>query len=68
MSGTKYPNINAERVRKGMTFEDVAKRYGVGRKTVYTWLHKGNIPLRVLCDMSDFFGCSIDYLLGRTDT
>ena len=58
-----YPNINAERVRNGMTMEDLATRLGVTRKTVYNWMSHGNIPQTKLEAMSDLFHCSIDYLL-----
>ena len=62
----KYPNIDAERARKGMSNDQLAERLGVTRKTIYNWMNSGNIPLSSLIQMADFFGCSIDYLLGRT--
>lgn len=61
----KYPNIEAERARKGMTQDTLAERLGVTRKTVFNWMESGNIPLGKLIAMADLFGCSIDYLLGR---
>ena len=61
----KYPNIEAERARKGMSNEAMAERLGVTRKTLYSWMEKGNIPVSSLIHMADMFGCSIDYLLGR---
>lgn len=33
-----YPNINAERSRKGMTIADLANALGVTRKTIYNWM------------------------------
>lgn len=63
----KYPNINAERVRHGYTFEQMARILGVSRKTLYNWLYHGGIPQSKLKLMSDIFGgCSMDYLAGRT--
>lgn len=62
-----YPNINAERSRKGLTMEEFAEQLGVTRKTVYNWMANGNIPQSKLEVMSDLFHCSIDYLLGRTE-
>lgn len=39
-----YPNINAERSRRGMTIEEMARSLGVTRKTVYNWMTHGHIP------------------------
>jgi transcriptional regulator with XRE-family HTH domain len=61
----KYPNIEAERARKGISNDALADELGVARKTLYNWLNNGNIPLSALIHMADMFGCSIDYLLGR---
>lgn len=61
----KYPNIDAERARIGMSNDDLAKALGVSRKTLYNWISSGNIPQSSLEKMSKLFGCSIDYLLGR---
>lgn len=62
----KYPNIAAERARKGMTMDQLAKELGVCRKTLYNWADKGNIPLKKLDAMADIFGVTTDYLLGHT--
>lgn len=61
----KYPNIDAERARRGISNDKLAEDLGVSRKTLYNWLAKGNIPLSALTHMADMFECSIDYLLGR---
>lgn len=62
-----YPNINAERVRLGMTMEDMAQKLGVTRKTIYNWMAHGKIPQSKLRLMTEMFNCSADYLL-KTDT
>ena len=62
----KYPNIEAERARLGISNDSFAERMGVSRKTVFNWMEKGNIPTSALIHMADIFGCSIDYLLGRS--
>lgn len=62
----KYPNIAAERARANMTNDDLANVLGVSRKTLYNWIRSGNIPQSKLSLMADTFGCSTDYLLGRT--
>lgn len=63
----KYPNINAERARMNLSLEDFASKLGVSRKTVYNWMNSGNIPQHALVKMSELFGRSADYLLGRTN-
>ena len=60
-----YPNIAAERARKKMSLEDLAKQLGVTRKTIYNWENSGRIPQNALEQMSDIFGVSIDYLLSH---
>ena len=62
----KYPNIDAERARKGMTLDQFSRELGVTRKTVYTWINRGNIPQSALEKMSEIFQKPVDYLLSRT--
>lgn len=59
----RYPNIDAERSRHGMTYESLAATLGVTRKTLYNWMKKGNIPESKIKQMVEIFGCSADYLL-----
>lgn len=59
-----YPNIEAERARKGLTKEELATILGVDRKTLRKWVNVGNIPMEKLNQMANFFGCTTDYLLG----
>ena len=61
VNNLKYPNIAAERVRRGMSQDDLAREMRVTRKTIYNWEVLGNIPGK----LADFFGVSADYLLGR---
>ena len=44
----KYPNIEAERARSGMSSENLAAALGVSRKTLYNWCATGNIPQSAL--------------------
>ena len=66
MKEMKYPNIEAERARHGISNDSLAEKLGVSRKTIFNWMDKGNIPSSALIRMADIFGCSIDYLLGRS--
>lgn len=67
MEQYKYPNIEAERARRGYSQEELIKQLGYKeRRSYYAWLTSGNIPTSVLIKMADLFNCSVDYLLGRT--
>lgn len=61
----KYPNIEAERARNGMSVSEVAKAIDVSPYT-YTSMVKGKNPITVivldrLCEL--YGGCDRDYLL-----
>lgn len=58
-----YPNIQAERARRGLTKEALAKELGVSYRTLYNWERYSQYPLEALQKMSKMFGCSIDYLV-----
>lgn len=62
----KYINIEAERARKNMTIEELAKEIGIARRTYYHYQTRGKIPASKLIAMAELFDCTIDYLLGRT--
>ena len=64
-TSTRFPNIEAERARSGMTVEALARRLDISRKTYYNWCSKGHIPREKLERMADIFGKSTDYLLGH---
>lgn len=64
MKPMKYPNIDAERARMGITRAELAARLGVGRRTLYNWIESGNIPETQLKNMCMLFDCTIDYLVG----
>lgn len=61
-------NIASERVRLGLTQEGLAEHLGVARQTVLRWENgKTNPPTSAIYMMAYLFGCSTDYLVGRTD-
>lgn len=61
----KYPNIEAERARLGLSKEELARRLGVATKTYYNWLNGVNpIPSDALIEMAQIFRSRTDYLLG----
>ncbi len=60
-----YPNIEAERVRNGMSKAEFAKKLGVSTKTYYNWIKGINpIPSTYLIKMAKMCNSEIDYLLG----
>lgn len=60
----KYPNIEAERARNGMTVEELALELNICRKTYYNWVNNGKIPQRAIEKMANIFRVSADYLLA----
>lgn len=61
-------NIEVEQIRNGYTQDEISDKLGITRKTYQNWLNNGNIPIQKLIELSDFFDCSVDYLLGRSDS
>ena len=63
----RYPNIEAERVRREMTKENLATLLGVSLSTVKNWQNgRTEIPASKIIMMAKQFNTSTDYLLGRT--
>ena len=61
--------IKAERVVIGMTQTDLAKKMNVQTPTVQQWENgKIDMPVSRLCKLADFFGCTTDWLLGRSES
>jgi len=67
------PKKFAERLRElrervGLTQEELGEKIGAKRTTVSSWELAYRIPeLVAVYRLAEFFGVSIDYLLGRTD-
>ena len=56
------------RKERNMTQEELANILKITRKAVSKWEVGQRQPnLGALQKLADFFGCSVDYLLGRTD-
>lgn len=64
-----YSNIEAERARNLLTKADLSDQLGISQ-TTYTSYVRGDtaIPSNKLLEMSEMFGCSVDYLLGLTES
>lgn len=60
-----FPNIDAERARRGMTRSGLASELGVSYSTIKSWMSgRTDIPSSKLVEMSKLFNVSTDYLLG----
>lgn len=56
------------REAKGISQAELAEKIGVGISTVGMWESTSRTPgAKTLQRLIAYFGCSIDYLLGRTD-
>lgn len=64
----KYPNIEAERARLGLSKDDFAKTLGVSTKTYYNWIKGVNpAPCDVVIKISSLCNVDVDYLLGLSE-
>ena len=60
----------ALRKEKHLKQEDIAKKFEISVRT-YRRYETGvseEVTLPTLCKISDFYGVSVDYLIGRSDT
>lgn len=56
------------RIRKGLRQKDLAAILNVSPSTISNYENGVHSPdLDTLCKLSNFYGVSLDYLLGRTD-
>ena len=64
----KFENIRKLRTDRGYTQKQMAELLNV-RQNTYSQYEIGvlNYPIDALMTLADFFGVSVDYLLGRTD-
>ena len=63
-----YPRIRDLREDRDMTQREIAEYLGMSQ-TGYSKYETGenDIPTRVLIMLAEFYGTSVDYLLGRTN-
>lgn len=63
-----FPNMEAERARRGMTRDVVADHLGVTRRTYLNWMNgRSEIPCSAIVKLARLWGTTTDYLLGLTD-
>lgn len=68
MKMQKYPRIRDLREDADLTQQQLGDAINVPQRT-YAYYESGQrmIPPQVLCALADFYGVSVDYILGRTD-
>lgn len=60
----KYPNIEAERARHGLSKTSLCTILGVTQKSYRNWQSGSHdMPVKTLCRLARTFNCSADYLL-----
>lgn len=65
----KYPNIEAERIKKGISKDEFAAALGVSRRTLRNWQNGDtDLPLSKLIKICGILGCRSDYLLGLEES
>ena len=64
----KFENIRNLRIDNGYTQKQSAQQLGISQNT-YSQYELGilNYPVDALLILADFYGVSVDYLLGRTN-
>nr|WP_242662714.1 helix-turn-helix domain-containing protein [Clostridium botulinum] len=60
--------LKYERLRKDLNQTELAKILNVSKQTVSNWENGNRIPdTLTLSKLADFFNCSVDYILGRSE-
>lgn len=64
----KFQRIQDLRIDNDMTIKDLSSTLGIHRD-VYSRYERGvrDFPIDVLIKLADYYHCSIDYLVGRTN-
>ena len=65
----RYGCLKSLRLERGLSQEQLAGELDM-HKTTYTNYEQGkhSLPLDMACKLADFYGVSLDYLAGRTDS
>lgn len=68
MKMQRYPRIRDLREDADLTQRQLGDAINVPQRT-YAYYESGQrmIPPHVLCALADYYGVSVDYILGRTD-
>lgn len=65
----KFQRIQDLRIDNDITIKELSSALGIHRD-VYSRYERGvrDFPIDILIKLADFYNCSIDYLVERTDT
>ena len=60
--------IRELREEKGLSRKALAEIFNLKQNAIYEWEVRGKqTDYETLCNLADYFGVSVDYLLGRED-
>ena len=60
-------NLKSLRTKKGVSQQKLAEFLGLSQQTINKYENHGIEPdIYILCRMADYFGTTIDYLVGHT--
>jgi len=57
-----FPNVDAERAKRHMSVNALAKELHFCRRSYYKWTSQGQIPPPILSQMATFFNVDPEYL------
>lgn len=61
-------NLKEVRLKRNITMKQLGREIGLAESTISLYESGKRQPdATTLCKLADFFDCSVDYLLGRTD-
>lgn len=61
-------NLKLLRIEKGLSQKQLAEKVNVSQQSINKYENHDVEPnLETLCMLADFFGTSVDYLIGHTD-
>ena len=63
---TVSSKLRSKRAERGVNQEQLAEALDVARNTVSRWeLGDGIMPLDKVWELADYYGCTVDELIGR---
>ena len=60
----KYPNLEAERARRGITYEDLASELGLSRVTLWSKITSGRFNVDECRHLCELFHKKFEYLFA----
>ncbi|MDL2289400.1 helix-turn-helix domain-containing protein [Clostridia bacterium OttesenSCG-928-F22] len=64
----RYQRIRDLRVDKGLSQNDIAQFLNIKQNTYSRYeTDERGMPLEIIGKLADYYGTSVDYLMGRTD-